>query len=140
MNVENFQRKELSHFLRAGKGASWKNLNAMVEKTLYDRIIERIGELGWTQAEAARQARVGYGALTKLRATANPGLETVKKLSDAMGVRFDWLAFGTGPKFPPTESDRANIESAVQMLADMEEDERDAWMAVLRHRFSDKAG
>ncbi len=63
------------------------------------RIRQAREKKGWSMLRLAREAGVSSGYLPQVGVTIRePRIQTIQKLSGALGVSFEWLAFGKGKK------------------------------------------
>ena len=106
--------------------------------TIADRITERLGELGWSERELSRRTRaldpargVSDSFVRNLRSAKalSPKVDTVTLVADALGVRYEWLAHGAGPKWPDAGSDPER--QLLELFRGLPDAERDAVLRVL---------
>ncbi len=73
-------------------------------QTMGDRLRTGRKDLGWTQADLARESGVGIATVRRIEQHAfEPRIETARRLAATLRVRAGWLAFGEEPR---TEEDR----------------------------------
>lgn len=69
------------------------------ENSFAKRLRESRGELGLTQGSLAERVGVHLVTLSRWESGISPeSVDVIEKLSDALNVRFEWLAIGRGRK------------------------------------------
>lgn len=112
-----------------------------------DRIYELRKELGYTQVEFGKMVRCSGATIsTSESGKTTPDKQTLQLIANACGVRFEWLAEGTLPKYPPdSETDIAIVTRAlegqseakkllIRIIAEMPDDLADAIIAYMDGR------
>ncbi|MDR3014779.1 MAG: helix-turn-helix domain-containing protein [Delftia acidovorans] len=101
-----------------------------MDNALAQRLIKARSIHGWSQADLAESSGVAAAQISRYeQGRTTPRPPVVAKLAKALGVRFEWLAFGQDdtagkePGYPPVQVKRVEIEvedalhAAVQQFA-----------------------
>ncbi len=101
-----------------------------MNNALAQRLIKARSSHGWSQADLAESSGVAAAQISRYeQGRTTPRPPVVAKLAKALGVRFEWLAFGQDdtagkePGYPPVQVKRVEIEvedalhAAVQRFA-----------------------
>ena len=112
-----------------------------------ERILELRKDLGYTQVEFGKMVRCSGATIsTSESGKTTPDKQTLQLIADKCGVRFEWLAEGILPKYPPdSETDIAIVTRAlegqseakkqlIRIIAEMPDDLADAIIAYMEGR------
>lgn len=112
-----------------------------------ERIHELRKELGYTQIEFGKMVRCSGATIsTSESGKTTPDNQTLQLIADKCGVRYEWLAEGTLPKYPPeADNDIVLITRAMEgqsegkkrlmrLIAEMPDDLADAFVAFMDGR------
>jgi transcriptional regulator with XRE-family HTH domain len=65
--------------------------------TISQRLKQARRRLGWRQTDLAQAAKVGIATIRRIEQEAmEPRLATARRIADALGIRVEWLVFGSG--------------------------------------------
>lgn len=68
-----------------------------MDENLPQRLVKARSGHGWSQADLSEVSGVAAAQISRYEAgRSRPRMEVVAKLAKAMGVNFDWLAYGKG--------------------------------------------
>lgn len=101
---------------------------------MLDRIAERLEEIGKTKGEMYKACRVTSPAVSQWRSgKTRPGVDTLQRICDFLGVSYEWLTTGSGQKEKPAPSEGDGLVSEWSTAWDQATPEaRAAALSVLR--------
>ncbi|WP_446471058.1 helix-turn-helix domain-containing protein [Xenorhabdus stockiae] len=87
------------------------------------RIIERRAMLGLSQNALAQQSNVAPAQISRYESgKRKPSPQVIKRIAEALGVPFDWLAYGNTTEFENVKDELEGISYSIDLppdLADM---------------------